>query len=403
MIEDFIHLHVHTEYSLLDGFSRIDKLIKRVKELNMQAVAITDHGCMFGVIDFYKKAKKEGIKPIIGCEVYTASRSLRDKDPKLDKYQGHLVLLAKDMTGYKNLIKLVSTGYVEGFYYKPRVDFEELQKHSEGIIALSACLGGDVQQSLLNRNYEKAKRIALKLNKIFGQDNFYLELQDHGLKEQREVNLSLIKLSEETGIPLVATNDVHYVNKEDSKTHDILLCIQTGKILQDEHRMKFETDEFYLKSKEEMYDLFSYTQSALENTVKIAQRCNVEFDFNQIHLPKYEVPNGFTPSSYLRKLCMDGLKERFENPSDEIIKRLNYELDVIENMGYVEYFLIVWDFINFAKENNIMVGPGRGSAAGSIVAYSLKITDIDPIKYGLIFERFLNPERVSMPDCKYIA
>lgn len=369
----------------------------------MKAVAITDHGSMFGVIEFYKKAKKEGIKPIIGCEVYTASRSLRDKDPNFDKYQGHLVLLAKDMTGYKNLIKLVSTAYVEGFYYKPRIDFEELQKHSEGIIALSACLGGDVQQSLLNRNYEKAKKIALKLNDIFGQDNFYLELQDHGLKEQREVNLSLIKLSEETGIPLVVTNDVHYVSKEDSKIHDILLCIQTGKTFKDENRMKFETDEFYLKSKEEMYDLFSYVPDALENTVKIANRCNLEFDFNQIHLPKYKVPDGFTPSSYLRKLCMDGLKERFENPSNEIIERLNYELNVIENMGYVEYFLIVWDFINFAKENNIMVGPGRGSAAGSIVAYVLKITDIDPIKYGLIFERFLNPERVSMPDCKYIA
>ncbi|SHH18056.1 DNA-directed DNA polymerase III (polc) [Tepidibacter thalassicus DSM 15285] len=403
MVEDFIHLHVHTEYSLLDGFSRINKLIKRAKELNMKAVAITDHGSMFGVIEFYKKAKKEGIKPIIGCEVYTASRSLRDKDPNFDKYQGHLVLLAKDMTGYKNLIKLVSTAYVEGFYYKPRIDFEELQKHSEGIIALSACLGGDVQQSLLNRNYEKAKKIALKLNDIFGQDNFYLELQDHGLKEQREVNLSLIKLSEETGIPLVVTNDVHYVSKEDSKIHDILLCIQTGKTFKDENRMKFETDEFYLKSKEEMYDLFSYVPDALENTVKIANRCNLEFDFNQIHLPKYKVPDGFTPSSYLRKLCMDGLKERFENPSNEIIERLNYELNVIENMGYVEYFLIVWDFINFAKENNIMVGPGRGSAAGSIVAYVLKITDIDPIKYGLIFERFLNPERVSMPDCKYIA
>ncbi len=398
MAVDFVHLHVHSEYSLLDGFSRIDRLIKKTKEIGMKAVAITDHGSMFGVIDFYKKAKKEGIKPIIGCEVYTASRSLRDKDPSFDKYQGHLVLLAKNRIGYKNLIKLVSTAYIEGFYYKPRVDLEELEKHSEGIIALSACLGGDVQQSLLNGNYEKAKRIALKLNEIFGQDNFYLELQDHFLKEQKEVNLSLLELSKETGIPLVATNDVHYVNKEDTKVHDILLCIQTGKTFQDENRMKFESDEFYLKSPQEMYDLFSYAKEALENTVKIAEKCNVEFDFNQIYLPEYEVPKGYTPSTYLRKLCEEGLNERFEKPAQEVIERLNYEIDVIEKMGYIEYFLIVWDFINYAKENNIMVGPGRGSAAGSIVAYALKITDIDPIKYGLIFERFLNPERISMPD-----
>lgn len=398
MIRDFAHLHVHTQYSLLDGFARIDKLIKRAKELDMKYVAITDHGCMFGAIDFYKKAKKEGIKPIIGCEVYTAPRSLKDKDPNFDKYQGHLVLLAKNMTGYKNLIKLVSKAYVEGFYYKPRVDYEELKKHSEGIIALSACLGGDIQQHLMKRNYEKAKELALSLNETFGEDNFYLELQDHGIKEQKEVNLSLLKLSKETGIPLVATNDVHYVNKEDSKTHDILLCIQTGKTFQDEKRMKFETQEFYVKSKEEMYELFSYAPSALDNTIKIADMCNVEFDFNQIHLPEYDVPSGFTKNEYLRKLCTDGLYERFENPPQEFIDRLNYELDVIENMGYVEYFLIVWDFINFSKDNDIMVGPGRGSAAGSIVAYTLKITDIDPMKYDLIFERFLNPERVSMPD-----
>ncbi len=398
MIKDFAHLHVHTQYSLLDGFARIDKLIKRAKELDMKYVAITDHGCMFGVIDFYKKAKKEGIKPIIGCEVYTAPRSLKDKDPNFDKYQGHLVLLAKNMTGYKNLIKLVSKAYVEGFYYKPRVDYEELKKHSDGIIALSACLGGDIQQHLMKRNYDKAKELALNLNETFGVDNFYLEIQDHGIREQKEVNLSLLKLSKETGIPLVATNDVHYVNKEDSKTHDILLCIQTGKTFQDEKRMKFETQEFYLKSKEEMYELFSYAPSALDNTIKISSMCNVEFDFNQIHLPEYDVPSGFTKSDYLRKLCTDGLYERFESPPQEFIDRLNYELDVIENMGYVEYFLIVWDFINFSKENDIMVGPGRGSAAGSIVAYTLKITDIDPMKYDLIFERFLNPERVSMPD-----
>ncbi|OPJ54987.1 DNA polymerase III subunit alpha [Alkalithermobacter paradoxus] len=398
MEKEFVHLHVHTEYSLLDGFARIDKVINRAKQLNMKAIAITDHGCMFGVIDFYKKAKKEGIKPIIGCEVYTASRSLKDKDPNFDKYQGHLVLLAKNMTGYKNIIKLVSKAYIEGFYYKPRVDYDELRNHSEGVIALSACLGGDIQQSLLNRNYEKAKKLAIELESIFGKDNFYLEIQDHNMKEQKEVNLSLLKLSKETNIPLVATNDVHYVNKEDSKVHDILLCIQTGKTLQDENRMKFESDEFYLKSPDEMYELFSYVPKALENSVKIANMCNLEFDFNQIHLPKYDVPQGYTPRTYLRMLCEKGINERYENPSEDILSRLNYELEVIENMGYVEYFLIVWDFINFSKEHNIMVGPGRGSAAGSIVSYALKITDIDPIKYGLIFERFLNPERISLPD-----
>ncbi|KXZ40456.1 DNA-directed DNA polymerase III (polc) [Alkalithermobacter thermoalcaliphilus JW-YL-7 = DSM 7308] len=398
MQKEFVHLHVHTEYSLLDGFAKIDKLIKKAKEMNMKAVAITDHGCMFGVIDFYKKAKKEGIKPIIGCEVYTASRSLKDKDPNLDKYQGHLVLLAKDYVGYKNIIKLVSKSYTEGFYYKPRVDYDELKKYSQGIIALSACLGGDIQRNILNGNYEKAKDIALKLNEIFGEGNFYLEIQDHNIKEQKQVNLNLIKLSKELNIPLVATNDVHYVDKEDAKVHDILLCIQTGKTLKDENRMKFESDQFYLKSQEEMYDLFSNVPSALENTVKIANMCNLEFDFNQIHLPRYDVPDGYTPSTYLRKLCQDGLKERYKDISKQLLDRLNYELTTIENMGYVEYFLIVWDFINFAKKNNIMVGPGRGSAAGSLVSYCLKITDIDPIKYGLIFERFLNPERISMPD-----
>ena len=398
MSKDFAHLHVHTEYSLLDGFSRVKKLVQRAKELNMSSIAITDHGCMFGVIDFYKTAKKEGIKPIIGCEVYTAARGLRDKDPNYDKGQGHLILLAKNMTGYKNLIKLVSTSYVEGFYYKPRVDIEELKQHSEGIIALSACLAGDVAQALMDRNYEKAKKVTLEYRDIFGEENFYLEIQDHNLPEQREVNAALVKLSKETGIPLVATNDIHYVNKEDSKIHDVLMCIQMGKTVNDPNRMRFGSDEFYLKSREEMEELFPYAPEAIDNTVKIAEQCNVEFDFNTIHLPKYDVPEGYTPDTYLRELCFNGLKERYENPSDEIIERLNYELDVIERMGYVEYFLITWDFINFSKENNIMVGPGRGSAAGSIVAYTLKITDIDPIKYSLLFERFLNPERVSMPD-----
>jgi DNA polymerase-3 subunit alpha len=398
MSKNFVHLHVHTEYSLLDGFSRIDKLVKRTKELGMKSIAITDHGCMFGVVEFYKKAKKEGIKPIIGCEVYTASRTLKDKDPSFDKYQGHLVLLAKDITGYQNLIKLVSTSYVEGFYYKPRVDIEELKKYSEGIIALSACLAGDVQQAILNKNYEKAKKLVLNYSEIFGQDNFYLELQDHNIKEQREVNSALLKLSKETNIPLIATNDIHYVDKNDAKIHDVLMCIQMGKTVDDPNRMRFQSEEFYLKSPEEMYELFPYAQEALENTAKIADRCNVDFDFDTIHLPKYEVPNGYTPNSYLRELCYSGLNQRYNNLSKEIIERLDYELDIIEKMGYVEYFLIVWDFINFAKENNIMVGPGRGSAAGSIVAYTLNITDIDPIKYSLLFERFLNPERVSMPD-----
>ena len=398
MNKDFVHLHVHTEYSLLDGFSRVKNLVNRAKELNMSAVAITDHGCMFGAVDFYKVAKKEGIKPIIGCEVYTASRTLKDKDPNFDKSQGHLVLLAKNNEGYQNLIKLVSKAYVEGFYYKPRIDINELEKHSDGIIALSACLAGDVSQALMNRNYEKAKNIALKYKEIFGEENYYIEIQDHNLPEQKEVNRELIKLSKEIGVGLVATNDVHYVNKEDAKIHDILMCIQMGKTVNDPTRMRFGSEEFYLKSREEMEEKFSDVQEALDNTIKIAQMCNVEFDFNTIHLPKYDVPNGYTAKEYLRMLCFKGLKERYNNPSTEILDRLEYELSVIEKMGYVEYFLITWDFINFARENNIMVGPGRGSAAGSIVAYTLYITDIDPIKYSLLFERFLNPERVSMPD-----
>ena len=398
MSNKFVHLHVHTEYSLLDGFSRLKKLINRCKELNMDSIAITDHGCMFGVIDFYKEAKKAGIKPIVGCEVYTAARSLNDKDPNYDKSQGHLVLLAENMTGYNNLIKMVSKSYVEGFYYKPRVDMEELRQHSEGIIALSACLAGDISQALMDRNYDKAKKLTLEYRDIFGKDNYFLEIQDHNLPEQKEVNAGIIKLSKELNIPLVATNDIHYVNKEDSKIHDVLMCIQMGKTVNDPNRMRFGSDEFYLKSREEMEELFPYAIDALDNTVKIAERCNIEFDFNTIHLPNYDVPEGYTTDSYLRELCFNGLKERYDNPSEEVIERLNYELNVIEKMGYVEYFLITWDFINYAKENKIMVGPGRGSAAGSIVAYTLKITDIDPIKYSLLFERFLNPERVSMPD-----
>lgn len=398
MKNNFVHLHVHTEYSLLDGYTKISKIFKKAKELNMKSVAITDHGSMFGVIDFYKEAKKHDIKPIIGCEVYTASRGRRDRDPVKDKSMGHLVLLAKNNEGYKNLIKLVSEAYVEGFYYKPRIDYEILEEYSENLICLSACLAGDIQRYIEVNNYDEAKRLAIKLNNIFGQDNFYLELQDHGIEEQRKVNEGLIKLSKETGIPLVATNDVHYLNKEDYSTHDILLCIQMGKTIEDKERMKFPTDQFYFKSFEEMNKLFSHVPEALENTLKIAERCNVEFDFNQMHLPEYDVPKGYSANEYLRELCYKGLEGRYEEINDKLKRRLEYELSTIEEMGYVDYFLIVWDFIKYAKDNGIVVGPGRGSCGGSIVAYTLYITDIDPIKYSLIFERFLNPERITMPD-----
>ena len=399
MEKNFTHLHVHTEYSLLDGFSRVKTLVKRAKEKGMTAVAITDHGCMFGAIDFYKAAKAEGIKPIIGCEVYTAPRKLTDKDPNYDKHQGHLVLLAKDMTGYKNLIKIVSKSYVDGFYYKPRTDMDELKKHSQGLIALSACLAGDVPRAIMNGNYDKARKLAMEYREIFGNGNYYLEIQDHGLPEQKQVNTEVVRLSRELNIPLVATNDVHYVDKDDAKIQDILMCLQMQKTIDDENRMKFPSDEFYLKSREEMEQLFPELEEALDNTNEIAERCNVEFEFHKYHLPRYDVPEGYTTNGYFRELCKKGLVERYgEDCPEEYKERLEYELNTIENMGYVEYFLIVWDFINFAKQNNIMVGPGRGSAAGSIVAYTLKITDIDPMKYSLLFERFLNPERVSMPD-----
>lgn len=399
MEKNFTHLHVHTEYSLLDGFSRVKTLVKRAKEKGMSAVAITDHGCMFGAIDFYKAAKAEGIKPIIGCEVYTAPRKLTDKDPNYDKHQGHLVLLAKDMTGYKNLIKIVSKSYVDGFYYKPRTDMDELKKHSQGLIALSACLAGDVPRAIMNGNYDKARKLAMEYRDIFGNGNYYLEIQDHGLPEQKQVNTEVVRLSRELNIPLVATNDVHYVDKDDAKIQDILMCLQMQKTIDDENRMKFPSDEFYLKSREEMEQLFPELEEALDNTNEIAERCNVEFEFHKYHLPRYDVPEGYTTNGYFRELCQKGLVERYgEDCPEEYKERLEYELNTIENMGYVEYFLIVWDFINFAKQNNIMVGPGRGSAAGSIVAYILKITDIDPMKYSLLFERFLNPERVSMPD-----
>ncbi len=394
----FTHLHVHTEYSLLDGAARIPDVVARAKELGMDSLAITDHGVMFGVIDFYKECKKQGIKPVIGCEVYTAARTMHDKDADRDKYQGHLILLAKDNDGYKNLIKIVSRGFTEGYYYKPRVDKELLRAHSGGLIALSACLAGKVQHCLLNRDYEGAKAEAMAMDEIFGHGNFYLELQDQGLEEEAMINPQLVKLSKELDIPMVATNDVHYVRQEDAEAHDVLLAIQTATTIDDEKRMRFPNDQFYLKSEDEMRKIFAYAPEAIENTHKIAMECNVEFIFGDYHLPEFIPPEGLTNAQYLRQLCRKGLAQRYDRVTEELQERLDYELSVIENMGYVEYFLIVWDFIDFAKRNGIMVGPGRGSAAGSLVAYTLHITDLDPIRYSLIFERFLNPERVSMPD-----
>lgn len=392
----FTHLHLHSEYSLLDGFARIKPLIQEVKKLGMTSVAITDHGVMFGVVDFYKEAIKHGIKPIIGCEVYTSARSYTEKESTYDKNSGHLVLLAKNNKGYQNLIKLVSEGYVNGFYYKPRIDYDLLEQHKDGLIVLSACLAGDIQQALLYDDYKSAKKRALYLKDLFGED-FYLELQDHNMPEQKKVNLQLLKLSRETHIELVATNDVHYLNKSDAAIHDILLCIQTGKNISDSKRMKFPSDEFYLKSPEEMAELFSYVPQAIVNTQKIADKCHVTFDFETRHLPEYHLPDGYDHEAYLKELCLKGLSERYTQP-EQHIDRLNYELKTIADMEFSDYFLIVWDFIKYAKDNGIAVGPGRGSVGGSIVAYCLNITDVDPIKYDLIFERFLNPERVTMPD-----
>jgi len=394
----FCHLHTHTEYSLLDGEASIKKLVARVKELGMDSCAITDHGSMYGVVDFYREAKSQGIHPVIGCEVYMAPRSRFDKVHDIDNKTSHLILLAENQRGYKNLIKLVSAGYIDGFYYKPRIDFEMLKEHSEGIIALSACIAGEVPKALLRGDYDEAKKIALKYAEVLGKDNYFLEIQDHGLSEQKRIIPDMLRLSEETGIGLVATNDIHYLKKEDAKYQDVLMCIQMEKKVDDPDRMKFETEEFYIKSPEEMTSLFEYVPQAIENTEKIAKRCNVDFDFGTRHLPAYAVPDGKDAFEYLRELCQSGLEKRYSPVSDELQKRLDYELGVIKSMGFVDYFLIVWDFIHFAKNNGVMVGPGRGSAAGSIVAYSLGITTVDPIKYGLIFERFLNPERVSMPD-----
>ena len=395
----FTHLHVHTEYSLLDGSSKIKELTARAKELGMDSLAITDHGVMYGVIDFYRAAKEVGIKPILGCEVYVApgSRFDRENTGGEDRYY-HLVLLAENDQGYKNLMKIVSKGFVEGFYYKPRVDYEVLETYHEGVIALSACLAGEVQKYLARGMYEEAMRSAQRYEGIFGKNNFFLELQDHGLPEQKMVNQGLLRLSRDTGIELVATNDIHYTFAEDEKAHDILLCIQTGKKVADEDRMRYAGGQYYCKSEEEMQALFPYAREALENTHKIAERCNVEIEFGVTKLPKYEVPEGFDSWTYLNHLCWEGFKTRYPKDDGTLSRRLDYELDVIRTMGYVDYFLIVWDFINYARSKDIMVGPGRGSAAGSIFSYTLGITNIDPVRYNLLFERFLNPERVSMPD-----
>ena len=394
----FTHLHVHTEYSLLDGACRIDQLFDRVKELGQTAIAITDHGVMYGCVDFYKAAKKAGIKPIIGCEVYVATRTRFDKVARIDGNR-HLILLCKNETGYKNLIKMVSAGFIEGFYSKPRVDHELLEQYHEGLICLSACLAGEVPQALLAGDYDRAKEIALWYNNLFGQGNYYLEVQDHGIEEQQTVLPQLLRLSKETGIPLVATNDAHYLRKEDSKMQSILICIQTGKTVNDQDRMEFETDEFYLKSTDEMYDLFSICPEACGNTNKIAEQCNFDFEFGVTKLPYFEAPDGMENQEYFEKLCREGLVRRYgEHPDPELTKRLEYEIGVIKRMGYTNYYLIVFDFINYAKSQGIPVGPGRGSGAGSLCAYCVGITNIDPIRYNLLFERFLNPERVSMPD-----
>ena len=394
----FAHLHLHTEYSLLDGACRIDGLMDRVKELGQTAVAITDHGVMYGCIDFYKAAKAAGVKPIIGCEVYVTRRGMADRIHGIDNDPYHLVLLCENRKGYENLCLLVSEAFLHGFYGKPRIDLALLEQHHEGLIALSACLAGAIPQYLMDEDYASAKAYALRLSEIFGPGNFYLELQDHGIEEQRPVNQGVMRIARETGLPLVVTNDAHYLRKEDAQMQDVLLCIQTGKTVDEPNRMRFATEEFYLKSEQELRALFPGCDEAFENTGKIAERCNLEFTFHEYHLPSFPVPEGYTNEAYFRKICTDGFRERYENPPQEYIDRLEYEISVISKMGYVNYYLIVWDFIRYAKEQGIPVGPGRGSGAASIAAYCMHITEIDPMKYALIFERFLNPERVSMPD-----
>src|SRR5690554_3625825 len=397
-LSGFVHLHNHSEYSLLDGATRIPDMISTAKEMGMPAIAITDHGNMYGVVDFYKAAKAADIKPILGCEVYVAPESRFKKQGTQDNNAYHLVLLAENDTGYKNLMQLVTLGYREGFYYKPRIDREILRQYSEGLIGLSACLGGQIPSLLLQGNKQGARDLALEMADIFGPGNFFLELQDHGMMEQKTVNQELVEISKETGIPLVATNDLHYLNKEDAEAHDVLLCIQTAKQVEDSERMSFPSSEFYLKSPQEMAELFAWCPEALENTGKIAERCDVTLEFGKYHAPDYPVPQGHSADTWLRHLCEKNIPWRYPNPTQEVYQRLDHELSVIQEMGYPSYFLIVWDFCDYARRNNILVGPGRGSAAGSIVAYLLGITDIDPLPYKLLFERFLNPERVSMPD-----
>ncbi|MBQ3181559.1 MAG: DNA polymerase III subunit alpha [Clostridia bacterium] len=386
----FVHLHVHTEFSFLDGACRIKELVLRAKELGMTALAITDHGSMSGVIDFYKEALSQGIKPVIGCEVYVAARDLNDKSFDNGNSTHHLVLLAKNNEGYKNLVKIVSKGWMDGFYYKPRVDFSVIEQYHEGLICMSACLAGEIPQAILADDDAKARKILEKYLNLFGKENFYLEIQNHGIAEQKKANAALIRLANEYGIGLVATNDVHYIEKDDAKYQDLLMCIQTNRKVNETDRMAFETDEFYLKSEQEMKELFGEIPDSLKNTQKIADMCNVDFEFGVLKLPEYDVPDGFTAFEYLKKLCENGLKKHYGENRDAK-ERLLFELDVIKNMGYVDYFLIVWDFIKYAKDNGIPVGPGRGSAAGSIVSYCLGITNIDPIRFELYFERFLNP------------
>lgn len=394
----FVHLHVHTEYSLLDGACRIDRMMERVKELGQDAIAITDHGVMYGCIDFYKAAKAAGIKPIIGCEVYMARRRMSDRIHGVDNDPYHLVLLCKDRRGYENLCYMVSEAFLHGFYGKPRIDLDLLREHHEGLIALSACLAGAIPQYLMEESYDSAKEYALKMAQTMGEGNFYLELQDHGIPEQRAVNQGIHRIARETGLPLVVTNDAHYLRREDAKMQDVLLCIQTGKTVDDENRMKFPSDDFYLKSEEELRALFPGCEEAFANTVQIAEKCNLDFVFHEYHLPSFPVPAGYTNEEYFRKLCYEGFQERYPEAPEEYKQRLEYEIGVISRMGYVNYYLIVWDFIHYAKQSGIPVGPGRGSGAASIVAYCMHITEVDPMKYALIFERFLNPERVSMPD-----
>ena len=395
----FTHLHVHTEYSLLDGACRIEKLLDQAQEMGQKSVAITDHGVMYGVIDFYKAAKKRGIKPIIGCEIYVAKRSRFDKIHGIDNENRHLVLLCKNETGYRNLVAIVSKAWTEGFYSKPRADMELLREHSEGLIALSACLAGEIPRALSVGDYDEAKAAALRYREIFGEDNFYLELQDHGLREQAHINPQIIRLSKDTGIPLVVTNDCHYIEKEDTKMHHILVCIQTNRTVEDEDTLEFGSDEFYFKSEDEMRALFPDCPEAADNTQKIADRCNVEFEFGKTKLPHFDTPDGSDNREYFRRMCYAGLHKHYgENPKKEIVDRLEYEISTIDTMGYVNYYLIVYDFIRQAKSMGIPVGPGRGSGVGSLAAYCIGITGVDPLRYDLLFERFLNPERVSMPD-----